>query len=64
MNVTKKVMREHGIEPRPYSEWSDEMKIRYDRLVYGTACVRVRPDGSLEHVQMNPAPRVLGDGQA
>jgi hypothetical protein len=52
-NVIRQVMRELDIQPRPYSDWSDEQKIRMDRLVYGTGVGRLRSDGSLEHVPFN-----------
>lgn len=50
MNAIKKFMQDNGIESRPRSEWNDEMKITYDRLVYGTGFGRRRPDGTIEHI--------------
>jgi hypothetical protein len=49
-NITREIAEQCGVELKPRSEWTDEQKIKWDRLVYGTGCWRLRPDGSQEHV--------------
>jgi hypothetical protein len=49
-NVTREVAETCGVELTHYEQWTDEQKIRHDRLVYGTAFARRRSDGSLEHI--------------
>jgi hypothetical protein len=49
-NITREVAEAHGVELTLREQWTDEQKIKFDTLVYGTGFARRRSDGSLEHI--------------